>query len=67
MINAVNALRKHRDPAAVVTKPQYRAALPYLAAAIADACLARTIEVLGEHSAEPTMEQLLDALDQVRD
>jgi len=64
--NALNALRKHRDPAGVVTRPQYRAALPFVAAAIADACLTRTIEVLGDHSEDPTKEQLLDALDQVR-
>ena len=64
--NALNALRKHRDPAGVVTRPQYRAAVPYVAAALADDCLARTIEVLGDHSDDPTREQLLDALDQVR-
>jgi hypothetical protein len=63
--NALNALRKHRDPVGVVTKPQYRAALPYVAAAAADACLARTIELLGDHSEDPTREQLLDALGQV--
>jgi len=64
--NALNALRKHRDPASVVARPQYRAAVPYVAAALADACLTRTIEVLGDHSDDPTREQLLDALDQVR-
>ena len=64
--NALNALRKHRDPGRVVTRPQYRAALPYLAAVVADACLNRTIEVLGEHSDDPTQHQLLDALEEVR-
>jgi hypothetical protein len=64
--NALNALRKHRDPASVVTRPQYRVALPYLAAVVADDCLGRTIEVLGDHSDDPTREQLLEALDQVR-
>ena len=64
--NALNALRKHRDPAGVVTRSQYRAALPYVAAAVADDCLARTIELLGDHSDDPSREQLLDALDQVR-
>jgi hypothetical protein len=63
--NALNALRKHRDPVGVVDKAQYRAAQPYLAALIAEACLARTIEVLGEHSDDPSREQLLEALDQV--
>ncbi len=63
--NALNALRRHRDPAAVVDRPQYRAALPYLAASIADECLARTIEVLGDDSDDPTRPQLLEALDQV--
>jgi len=64
--NALNALRKHRDPAGVVTRPQYRAAVPYLAAVVADACLSRTIEVLGDHSDDPTEEQLLEALEEVR-
>ena len=53
VVNALNALRKHRDPAGVVTRPQYRAALPYVAGAVADACLSRTIEVLGDHSEDP--------------
>jgi hypothetical protein len=65
--NALKALRKHRDPISVWDKPQYRVALPYVSAAMADACLTRTIEVLGDHSEDPTREQLLDALDQVRD
>ena len=39
VVNAINALRKHRDPAAVVGSTQYRAALPYVAAAVADPCL----------------------------
>ena len=65
--NALKALRKHRDPISVLDKPQYRVALPFVSAAVADACLTRTIEVLGDHSDDPTREQLLDALDQVRD
>ncbi len=65
--NALKALRKHRDPTGVVTRPQYRAALPYLAAVVSDACVSRTIEVLGEHSDDPTREQLLAALEEVRD
>jgi hypothetical protein len=60
--NALNALRKRPDPVGAVLKPPYRAALPYVAAAIADACLARTIEELGDHSDDPTMEQLLEAV-----
>jgi hypothetical protein len=63
--NALNALRKHRDPPSVVDKAQYRAAMPYLAAVISDACLARTIEALGEHSDDPTRDQLLEGLEQV--
>ncbi len=65
--NALNALGKHRDPVGVVDKPQYRAALPFLAALISDACLTRTIEALGEHSDDPTRAQLEEALDEVRD
>jgi len=64
--NALNALRRHRQPAGVVTRPQYRAALPYVAAAAADACLAKTIETLGDHSDDPTRDQLLSALEAVR-
>ena len=65
--NAVNALRKHRDPARAVVTTPYRAALPYVAAAIADPCLERTIELLGEHSDDPTRAQLLAALDELGD
>jgi hypothetical protein len=65
--NALNALRKHRDPIGVVGRAQYRPALPYVAAAIADPCLTRTIEVLGEHSDDPTREQLVAALDAIGD
>ncbi|MGO8870401.1 MAG: hypothetical protein ACLQPH_03200 [Acidimicrobiales bacterium] len=64
--NALNALRKHRDPVAVVGNPQYRAALPYVAAVVSDECLSRTIEALGDSSEDPTREELLEALDQVR-
>jgi hypothetical protein len=64
--NALNALRKHRDPAGAVGRPQYRAALPYVAAVAADDCLAQTVEALGEHSDDPTRDQLLGALEEVR-
>jgi hypothetical protein len=64
--NALNALRRHRDPVAVVDRPQYRAALPYLAASVAEECLARTVDVLGDHSEDPTKEQLLEAVEEVR-
>jgi hypothetical protein len=61
--NAINALRKHRDPSAMVGKVQYRAALFYVAAAASDACLTRIIEVLGDASDDPSREQLLAAID----
>ena len=61
--NALAALRKHRDPASVLGKPQYRAALPYAAAVYAEPCLAAVIEALGEHADDPTREQLLEAID----
>jgi hypothetical protein len=64
--NALNALRKNRDPVGVVDKPQFRAVLPYVAASISDQCLSATIEALGENSDDPTKEQLLAALDEVR-
>ena len=44
--NALKALRKHRDPTSVVTRPQYRAALPYLAAVLSDACDWRPTDTL---------------------
>jgi len=64
--NAVNALRRHADPAAALDKVQYRVVLPYAAAACSDACLSATIESLGDHADDPTREQLLEALDAVR-
>jgi hypothetical protein len=63
--NALAALRKHRDPLSVLGKAQYRAALPYAAAVLAEPCLAAVIEVLGDHSDDPTREQLLAAIDAV--
>jgi hypothetical protein len=65
--NALNALRKHPDPVAAVGRTQYRPALPYLAAVISDECLSKTIELLGEHSDDPTDEQLREAIDKVRE
>ena len=44
-------------------KAQYRATVPYVAALVADDCLSATIEALGDHSDDPTREQLLEALD----
>lgn len=64
--NAVNALRRHADPVAALDKVQYRVVLPYAAAACSDACLAATIESLGDHADDPTRDQLLEALDAVR-
>jgi len=63
--NAILALRKHRDPSAAVGTTPYRAALPYVAAAVGDPCLERTIELLGEHAENPTGDQLGEALGQV--
>ena len=67
VVNAVNALRRHPDPVAALGKAQYRAVLPYAAAAFSDNCLAATIEALGDHADDPTRDQLLEALDAVRD
>jgi len=63
--NALAALRKHRDPASVLGKVQYRAALPYAAAVMAEPCLAAVIEQLGDNADEPTHDQLLEAVDAV--
>ena len=63
--NALAALRKHRDPASVLGRAQYRAALPYAAAVYAEPCLAAVIEALGEHADDPSREELLEAIDAV--
>src|ERR1700683_2952532 len=63
--NALNALQKQKDPVGAVLRAPYRPAVPYLAAAIADDCLSRTIEELGDASDDPTREQLLAAIDRV--
>ena len=65
VVNALTALVKHRDPHSMLGRPQYRAALPYAAAIVAEPCLAAVIEVLGDHADDPTREQLLDAVDAV--
>lgn len=63
--NAMLALRRHRDPVPYLTRPQYRPTVPYVAAALSDECLTRTVEVLGDNSENPSREQLLAALDTV--
>jgi hypothetical protein len=63
--NALASLRKHRDPLSVLGKAQYRAALPYAAAVLAEPCLGAVIEVLREHADDPTREQLMEAIDAV--
>jgi hypothetical protein len=49
----------------VVGKAPYRAALPTIAAAIAEPCLSRTVEVLGDDADDPTRDQLTAALDAI--
>ena len=46
-------------------RAQYRAALPYAAAVMAEPCLAAVIEALGDDADDPTREQLLAAVDSV--
>ena len=65
LANSLAALRKHRDPQSVLGRVQYRAALPYAAAALAQPSLAAVIEHLGENADEPTREQLIEAVDAV--
>jgi len=67
IVNALAALRKHRDPLSVLGRAQYRAALPYAAAVLVEPCLAAVIESLGDHADDPTREQLLAAIDAVGD
>jgi hypothetical protein len=64
--NALLALRRHHDPVPYLARPQYRPTVPFLAAALSDECLTRTIDALGDNSDDPTREQLLDALATVR-
>jgi hypothetical protein len=61
--NAMLALRRHHDPVPYLTRPQYRPTVPYVAAALSEECLTRTVEELGDNSENPTREQLLAALD----
>jgi len=63
--NALAALRKHRDPASVLGRAQYRAAVPVAAAVYSEQCLSAVIEALGDHADDPTREQLLAAIDAV--
>jgi hypothetical protein len=63
--NAFNALRRHRDPATVLGRPQYRPALALVAAAVSEACLDACIGLLGENADDPTKEQLDEALDAI--
>jgi len=65
--NALAALRKHRDPLSVLGRAQYRAALPYAGAVLAEPCLAAVIEELGDHADDPSREQLLEAIDALGD
>lgn len=64
--NALLALQRHHDPCPYLSKTQYRPAIPYLAVALSNECLNRTVEVLGDNSDDPTEEQLSEALDAVR-
>ena len=63
--NALLALRRHHDPVPYLGRPPYRPTIPFLAAVLTDASLNRTIELLGDHSEDPTRAQLLEALDTV--
>ena len=63
--NALAALRKQRDPRAALGRAQYRVAIPYAAAALAEPCLAAVIEQLGDDADDPTRDQLLAAVDAV--
>jgi len=65
IVNALAALRKHRDPKSVLGRAQYRVAVPYAAAVYAEPCLAAVIEALGDDADDPTREQLLAAVDAV--
>jgi hypothetical protein len=60
--NALNALRRRGSMAQTIGRPPYRAVLPFVASAVSEECLARTIEVLGDNADDPSREQLLEAL-----
>jgi hypothetical protein len=65
--NALATLRRHRDPASVIGRPQYRAALPYAVAVVSQECLEAVIDALGDDADDPTRDQLLGALAAVGD
>jgi hypothetical protein len=65
IVSALTSLRRHRDPLSVLGKVQYRAALPYAAAVLAEPCLTAVVEELGDDADDPTREQLLAAVDSV--
>ena len=65
--NALATLRRHKDPASVIGRPQYRGALPFALAVVSEPCLQAVIEALGEHADDPTNAQLLEALGSVGD
>ncbi len=64
--HALRALHRHHDPVPFLSRSQYRLAVPYVVAALSEACLAHTIELLADSAEDPDRSQLEEALDQVR-
>jgi len=64
---ALHALRRKRNPTAFLTQPQYRAAVPLIAEAVADECQDAVISALGDAADHPDRDQLLAAIEDVGD
>ncbi|HVC71204.1 MAG TPA: hypothetical protein VNC61_13190 [Acidimicrobiales bacterium] len=64
---AMRTLRRKRDPATVLTQPQYRPTVPLVAEAVSEDCVDAVVTALGDAADEPDRQQLLDAIEQIRD
>ncbi|HEY7946482.1 MAG TPA: hypothetical protein VID75_02335 [Acidimicrobiales bacterium] len=64
---ALLALRRKRDPATALLQPQYRPTAPLVAEAVSESCTDAVVSALGDAADEPDRQQLLDALEQIRD
>jgi len=63
---AFQALKRRRDPAAFIGRPQYRLIAPLVAEALSEECLDAVVVALGESADHPDREHLDRALASVR-
>ena len=64
---AVQALRRKRDPVTFIVQPQYRTSIALVAEAVSEDCLDAVVSALGEAADQPDHEQLLRALEEIRE